>query len=929
MSKSAKRGSKEEDSAPSVPLRSSRRTRKSSSSSSSSFSNGEDRFAEEPVSTPPRSTENTRTKAQKESSDDEVVRCEGEPKKMPKSAKRGNKGEGSTPSMPLRSSKRTKKSSSLVGEGRFAEEPVPMSPCSTEISTKTNAKKESADEEDVRFEGEPMSMEEARAKWPKRYRSKNMVKKGVATLESIKDGSDEEEEVLQAKCHYTKAVVDGCCYNLNDDAYIKAEDGMPDYIGKIVELFETTDGEAYFTAQWFFRAEDTAIKEVHANLIDKRQVFYSDKTDDNPLDSIVSRVKIVQVDPNVGFSAKERIISSCDLYYNKKFSLPFLTFSSIFSDNSGISGDTSSTISSDDSSCSGVDGVSVEKGISSQVCRSKKSEMTLLDLYAGCGAMSTGLCLGACKAGLKLTTRWAVDINSYACQSLRFNHPETQVRNEAAEDFLSLLKEWLKLCQKFSLLGSEPSSIEMDNDEDSDEVSTVPPGEFEVGRLLDVCFGDPNNVQKRGLHFKVRWKGYGPSEDTWEPIEGLSKCMESLKDFVTRGYNSRILPLPGDVDFICGGPPCQGISGFNRFRNRENPLEDQKNHQLVVFMDIVNFLNPKYVLMENVVDILKFAEGFLGRYAMGRLVSMNYQVRMGMMAAGSYGLPQYRMRVFLWGAHPMGKLPQYPLPTHETIGRGVVPTEFEEIVVAHDKSKPCKLEKALTLADAFFDLPPITNHENQDEMPYGKTARTEFQKYIRLRKQDSLGGQNKCIKLYDHRPLQLNDDDYGRVCHIPKEKGANFRNLPGVKVNQNNRVEWDESIERVLLPSGKPLVPDYAMTFVDGRSTKPFARLWWDEIVATVVTRAEPHNQAILHPEQDRVLSVRENARLQGFPDYYKLDGPVKERYIQVGNAVAIPVALALGYSFGMAFQGMCDDEPLTMLPFKFPNCLDDQVETE
>lgn len=37
--------------------------------------------------------------------------------------------------------------------------------------------------------------------------------------------------------------------------------------------------------------------------------------------------------------------------------------------------------------------------------------------------------------------------------------------------------------------------------------------------------------------------------------------------------------------------------------------------------------------------------------------------------------------------------------------------------------------------------------------------------------------------------------------------------------------------------------------------------------------------QIILHPEQDRVLTIRENARLQGFPDYYKLFGPIKQRY--------------------------------------------------
>jgi len=110
--------------------------------------------------------------------------------------------------------------------------------------------------------------------------------------------------------------------------------------------------------------------------------------------------------------------------------------------------------------------------------------------------------------------------------------------------------------------------------------------------------------------------------------------------------------VQGQADFICGGPPCQGISGFNRFRNKNAPMDDIKNKQLIVYMDIIEFLKPKYILMENVVDILKFAGGYLGRYAVGRLAAMHYQARMGMMAAGSYGLPQFRMRVFLWGALP-------------------------------------------------------------------------------------------------------------------------------------------------------------------------------------------------------------------------------------------------------------------------------------
>ncbi|XVE94179.1 hypothetical protein REPUB_Repub01dG0259600 [Reevesia pubescens] len=793
---------------------------------------------------------------------------------------------------------------------------------------------------DLCLVGPPIAANEARQRWPLRYLSKNKAKEQAVTETS----NDEEKEVLQARNHYAKAKVDGCLYELGDNAYVKAEDGNLDYIARIVELFETIDGEPFFKAQWFYRAEDTVINKENAHFIDKRRVFLSDIHDDNPLNCIISKVEIAQVEPDIDLVAKERKIPQSGLYYDMKYSLQHLTFKNIFTETLKGDNETSSVVSSEcgSSGCGSSN--------TSKAQRLDKSKKYLLDLYSGCGAMSTGLCMGASLSGVELVTRWAVDINSDACKSLKWNHPETKVRNEAAEGFLSLLKEWEKLCQKFSLLESDKpvengfseTSEEEDNDgqgceegekeqekeRENDRVSEDSSEEFEVERLLDICFGDPNKVKKLGLHFKVRWKGYDESYDTWEPIKGLSNCEEKLKEFVIKGYKSDILPLPGNVYFLCGGPPCQGVSGYNRFRNPNAPLEDVKNKQLVVYMDIIEHLKPRFVLMENVVDILKFAKGFLGRYAVGRLVSMNYQTRMGIMAAGSYGLPQFRMRVFLWGSHPSEKLPQYPLPTHEVAPRGGVPNEFEEITVAYSKKDPCQLENALNLGDAISDLPKVNNDENLDQRKYGTTSRTEFQRFIRLQRKDVINltvdtrRASSSGMLYDHRPLQLNVDDYERVCSIPKKKGANFRDLPGVVVGADNKVEWDKTMERVLLKSGKPLVPDYAMKFVKGRSPKPFGRLWMDEIVNTVVTRAEPHNQVVIHPSQDRVLTIRENARLQGFPDCYKLFGKIKERYIQVGNAVAFPVAIALGYSFGLACQGLSDDEPLMTLPFKFPNCL-------
>lgn len=777
---------------------------------------------------------------------------------------------------------------------------------------------------DARFLGKPVPDEEARKRWPHRYQETNQERKEVEAK------GEDGKKVMQARKHYTQAEVDGnVVYNLYDDAHVEAGKGNDCFICKIIEMFEGIDGMPYFRAQWFYRARDTVIKDV-SYLIDEKRVFYSEIKDDNDLDCLVKRLTIARVPLDLDLESKKQNIPDCDYFCDMLYLVPYSSFVNL-PENCESGNETSSTISSDACTKTGEERKSNNKEVSK-----KAGKLRLLDLYSGCGGMSTGLCLGAEMAGLNLETWWAVDLNPYACESLKWNHGHTQVRNETAEDFLSLMKEWIKLCCYFSLVKSESGDdqdfnpfalqadeVDEDDDDDDGDEDNNDPEVFEVEEVLDICFGDPKEAGERKLHLKVRWKNYGPDDDTWEPLEGLSNCREIIKRFVTNGYNSKIIPIPGDVDVVCGGPPCQGISGFNRFRDSENPLNDEKNKQLLVYMDIVEYLKPKFVLMENVVDILKFADGFLGRFALARLIQMNYQTRMGMMAAGAYGLAQFRMRVFVWGARPNEKLPQYPLPTHDVVVRGFVPLEFDNNAVAFDEGQQPKLEEKLLLKDAISDLPAVDNYEERDEMSYGKEPETEFQRFIRSTKEDMLGlseARSAISTLFDHRPLELNTDDIQRVCQIPKKKGANFQNLKGVRTGPKGKAELDPDVERVYLASGKPLVPDYAISYRS--QSKPFARLWWDETVPTVVTRAEPHNQKIIHPEQDRVLTIRENARLQGFPDYYKLFGPIKERYIQVGNAVAVPVARALGYSLAMAFQGLANNgnDPLMTLPAGFPN---------
>lgn len=89
-----------------------------------------------------------------------------------------------------------------------------------------------------------------------------------------------------------------------------------------------------------------------------------------------------------------------------------------------------------------------------------------------------------------------------------------QVRNESADHFLELLREWQKLClkycqpddQKIITRGRAPLKVkETPKEEEPDSDSDVQEGEFEVECLLDIRHVDPTKENESGLEFKVSW----------------------------------------------------------------------------------------------------------------------------------------------------------------------------------------------------------------------------------------------------------------------------------------------------------------------------------------------------------------------------------------------------------------------------------------
>jgi DNA (cytosine-5)-methyltransferase 1 len=79
----------------------------------------------------------------------------------------------------------------------------------------------------------------------------------------------------------------------------------------------------------------------------------------------------------------------------------------------------------------------------------------------------------------------------------------------------------------------------------------------------------------------------------------------------------------------------------------------------------------------------------------------------------------------------------------------------------------------------------------------------------------------------------------------------------------------------------------------------------WDGVPRSVITRfRDPKSGEYTHPDQDRTITIREAARLQGFPDRFIFHGDRSSQYNQVGNAVPVQLAQAIGAEIQRCLAG-------------------------
>ena len=296
----------------------------------------------------------------------------------------------------------------------------------------------------------------------------------------------------------------------------------------------------------------------------------------------------------------------------------------------------------------------------------------------------------------------------------------------------------------------------------------------------------------------------------------------------------------GGITLVCGGPPCQGFS----MANRQRILDDPRNGLYKQYLIFLQNVRPQFFIMENVKGMMNKIGEIIQNFK--EYLGDDYQYNYAVLKAQDFGVPQNRERFIMIG-NRMGVSPK---------------AIFAEI----DKNK----REAFVLRDALYGLPHLESKKEKgqsgiEDIRSGLTERdfdypqTDFYRFI--------NGDRIITKLYNHKNRYNNERDIEIYKRLPQ--GAN---------------SLHESIADIMPYKRRNKI------FKD-----KYFKLDESQICKTITSHMKFDCNMYIHPWEARGLSPREAARIQTFPDDYVITGSQNMWYAQVGNAVPVKLAKAIG----------------------------------
>jgi len=325
-----------------------------------------------------------------------------------------------------------------------------------------------------------------------------------------------------------------------------------------------------------------------------------------------------------------------------------------------------------------------------------------------------------------------------------------------------------------------------------------------------------------------------------ERIENVTP--ESVLDVIRKKGHSKI-------DAICGGPPCRPFSKANRGSTQWKIVKETQNiarhPDWINYLRFVRELKPSFVIAENVMGFRRNTEVFAP--FVNALKRMGYSVSPTLLNVSKFGVPQTRERIIIIAAK--GKFSSSDL-----------------VPIQQDRKVP-------TVHDAIIDLPKLNNEKHGKEISsYTMRPSSNYASLLRSR-QDIL---------YNHVVHSVHPVVQKRFQYIPQ--GYNLKKA------------WNEGkIPKDILCAGYELrgrIRKYTPEAMNNIHGNIYRRIKWKSPSPTIT---HPRKTVLIHPSQNRLLSVRECARIQGFPDSFRFFGSINQQYQQVADAVPPLLSMEIG----------------------------------
>jgi len=356
-------------------------------------------------------------------------------------------------------------------------------------------------------------------------------------------------------------------------------------------------------------------------------------------------------------------------------------------------------------------------------------------------------------------------------------------------------------------------------------------------------------IEKNAFAFETLKHNLIENKKHFEWPEWLPKTNHDINE-VLKNYSEQLEALQGKVDLVAGGPPCQGFSMAGK-----RVKDDIRNQLVFSYIKFIKLVQPKMILFENVKG---FTYAFNKRKKEGvepysqivikALEGLGYAVKPHVIDFSEYGIPQRRKRFILVGVK-------------DSL---CSPDKFEQLLKDNRKGFLEKkgLNTTTTLQEAISDLlrsngeSPTPDRKGFNSGKYGNNELTNYEILMR--------------------------GDYPETHSVPNSHSFARHTADKLHCYQRLLAEYPERGKRIDGDAREGWgIRQRGITILDPHAVSP-----------TITGQPDDY----LHYSEPRIMTVRECARIQSFPDWYEIKkkyttgGKMRRievpRYSQVGNAI-------------------------------------------